>query len=450
MSTTLAPEDVAPEEKRRELDRVLKSQTFLRCDQLKRFLQYICEKDIAGKMDEVNEYSIGVEALRRPPDYSPTDDSSVRTRAHALRQKLQEYYRTEDPGSVLRIEVPKGAYSPHFHRHAPVRIPSPEPAVAVVAPATPTFQFVAKPKKIGSRWMIAMAFVCGVICTSFFARAIGRERSPDFDPVLRNAWGSMLSPGAPVEILIATPPAMLLHSYKEGQEPAGPMTLFPTPKEVAGWYQGLQMMDGGGKLYMHTTQDIFLFGDSLAAASAVQLITASGALAEVFPESNLRAFTLRDRNVVLIGSPNYSPLAARFLMNMPFSVHYDAVHREEVVSEGEPGVPGHRVFRPAHDAYGMLTKAYGLITVLPSGPRSDSATQTLIFSGITSAGPQAALEFFRSPEALRTLRDKLQAQGISKLPAAYQVVVRCGLDHNLALSWQYETHQVLKGLPLVN
>lgn len=48
----------------------------------------------------------------------------------------------------------------------------------------------------------------------------------------------------------------------------------------------------------------------------------------------------------------------------------------------------------------MLTKAYGLITVLPSQPGSEAGAQTVIFSGITSAGPQAALEFFRSPGGL--------------------------------------------------
>jgi len=35
-------------------------------------------------------------------------------------------------------------------------------------------------------------------------------------------------------------------------------------------------------------------------------------------------------------------------------------------------------------------------------------------------------------------------------PRAYQVVVRCGLDHNLALNWEYETHRIIKNSPLLN
>ncbi len=137
-------------------------------------------------------------------------------------------------------------------------------------------------------------------------------------------------------------------------------------------------------------------------------------------------------------------------MSMPFSVHYDSTTREEVVSEGPPGKGSKRIFRPAHDELGMLTKAYGLITVLPSQPAIESGTQIFIFSGITSAGPQAALEFFQSGEGLRILRAKLLKEGYERFPRAYQVVVRCGLDHNLALNWQYETHQIINQSALLN
>src|SRR5258706_100322 len=53
-------------------------------------------------------------ALHRPADYSPGEDSSVRSRAHALRRKLQEYYEAEAPDAELRIELPKGSYRPIF------------------------------------------------------------------------------------------------------------------------------------------------------------------------------------------------------------------------------------------------------------------------------------------------------------------------------------------------
>jgi hypothetical protein len=78
----------SPEEKHQALAVVLQSQTFARADQLKKFLRYICEMEEAGRAGEISEYLIGIHALGRPVDYSPADDSGVRGRAHALRQKL--------------------------------------------------------------------------------------------------------------------------------------------------------------------------------------------------------------------------------------------------------------------------------------------------------------------------------------------------------------------------
>lgn len=443
--TTLPSVEIGSDEKRRALERILKSQTFSRSDQLKRFLQYICEKDIAGKADEINEYSIAVEALHRPADYSPAGDSSVRTRAHALRQKLQEYYEIEDPDTEIRIDVPKGAYNPHFSVHAL------SDAVQVLASENaPALEAKRSSRPFWWPFLLGVLVASGFCGALFWGMRTGVAKRAAIDPILREAWGQMLEPGTPVEICIATPPAMLLHSYHDGELPPNRFDLLPAPQEVATWYSGLQMLDGGGKLYMHTTQDVFLFGDSLAATAAVRLLAHAGAAPLIFPESNLRAFALRGQNVVLIGSPNYSPVAARFLLNTPFSVHYDPIKREEVVSDGAPERGAKRIFRPSRDEVGMLTKAYGLITVLPSQPIGEGHAQTVIFSGITSAGPQGALEFFRSPEALRILKAKLRQEGYTHFPRAYQVVVRCGLDHNLALNWEYETHQVIKGTPLIN
>lgn len=441
---------ISSEEKWQAVQSVLSSQTFSRCDQLKRFLQYICEKDCEGNGALINEYSIATEALGRPSNYSPANDSSVRTRAHALRQKLQEYYDQEDPGAEIRIDVPRGAYSPVFSCHPSL----PAVPVSVVPLAASSDERSAPSASFGKREFLLGALAATLLTTALFSYTLYRRSASAGpvvpDPVVARAWGQMLNRGQQVDVCVANPPAMLLHSYKDGELPKLPLLLLqPATKEISSWYGGLQMMDGGGKLYMHTTQDVFLFGDSLAATSAVQLLSKVGALPHVEPEFNLQAYALRGRNVLLIGSPNYSPLAARFLMNAPFSVHYDPIARQEVVSDGPPEHGAKRVFRPTYDDFGRLTKAYGLLTVFPSQLGGEPGAQTVIFSGITSAGPQAALEFFRSPVGLHLLESKLQKEGFHGFPPAYQVIVRCGLDHNLALNWEYAAHQVLKPAALL-
>jgi hypothetical protein len=101
-------------DKRAALEEVLGSTTFLRASQVRNFLRYICEMELAGRGATLHEYLIGVEALGRPTAYSTEDDSSVRRRAYALRQKLDEVYAKELTSARVRIDVPKGSYVPRF------------------------------------------------------------------------------------------------------------------------------------------------------------------------------------------------------------------------------------------------------------------------------------------------------------------------------------------------
>ena len=101
-------------EKRAALEQVLQSATFNRANQVRNFLRYICEMELAGRGATLHEYLIAVEAMGRPAAYSTDSDSSVRRRAYALRQKLESVYATELSDARIRIEVPKGAYVPRF------------------------------------------------------------------------------------------------------------------------------------------------------------------------------------------------------------------------------------------------------------------------------------------------------------------------------------------------
>ena len=108
-------------EKRQALEQVLQSVTFLRASQVRNFLRYICEMELAGRGATLHEYLIGVEALGRPTAYSTDEDSSVRRRAYALRRKLDQVYAGELANAKIRIDVPKGSYVPMFSRNLPAR-----------------------------------------------------------------------------------------------------------------------------------------------------------------------------------------------------------------------------------------------------------------------------------------------------------------------------------------
>jgi hypothetical protein len=100
--------------KRAAMEEVLQSATFVRASQVRNFLRYICEMELAGRASALHEYLIAVEAMGLPSSYSTDDDSSVRRRAYALRQKLDRVYADELTDAKVRIEVPKGSYVPRF------------------------------------------------------------------------------------------------------------------------------------------------------------------------------------------------------------------------------------------------------------------------------------------------------------------------------------------------
>src|SRR6266567_2267178 len=112
-STDLPPP--CDEPVRGELERILASKGFVSATRLRRFLTYVVEQRLAGRIDGIKELVLGIEVFDRPSDFDPRTDTIVRVEAGKLRKRLQEYYDTEGATSVVRIEIPKGTYVPQFH-----------------------------------------------------------------------------------------------------------------------------------------------------------------------------------------------------------------------------------------------------------------------------------------------------------------------------------------------
>ena len=102
------------EAERAELDAILASEILGRTNNLVRLLSFVCDKYFDGAIDEIKEYSIAVQALGRPDDFDPQVDTIVRVTAHALRKRLEEYYRTSGAHHAVHISLPPGHYVPKF------------------------------------------------------------------------------------------------------------------------------------------------------------------------------------------------------------------------------------------------------------------------------------------------------------------------------------------------
>jgi len=407
------------DEKRSTLKAVLDSDTFARSDQLRRFLKYVGESAIEGRSREVTEYLIAVEALGRQADFSPADDSSVRSRAHELRQKLRKYYESEDRTGTLLIEIPKGSYIPKFVPRTLPATESPDPMGAT------------NPRRV---WVRILVWVAAAVSLVGAGLMIGQARGPRLNPVIADAWGPLALPGGNAMICIATPMHLVVRPYMSVIAEGLPK--YPAPAELYPLFKQHRPLPPDTELDMHPVDNSIQMGQLGAVLALTSVFQIRGATFQVLPERSAPVTVMRGRNVILIGDPQNSSAAAGFLEKTPFTIDYDPGVKDLVVRDRG----GNRSYFPKRGTDNRYSEAFGLVTVIPS-PGAKNNERTVILSGMTSVGSQAAAEFFASARDLEALRKRFQG---ASFPAAYQVVVRCKSNDTLLISEEYAAHAVIR------
>ncbi len=99
---------------REQLARISRSRVFSLSTRMQRFLRFVVETSLEGRVDSLKEYVIGTEVYDRKPPYEPSQDSIVRTEARRLRSKLKEYYETDGKMDPLIIGLQTRGYIPFF------------------------------------------------------------------------------------------------------------------------------------------------------------------------------------------------------------------------------------------------------------------------------------------------------------------------------------------------
>ncbi len=453
-------QSVSSEQKRAALEAALHSHTFARADQLKSFLKYVCEMEIAGRGHELTEYLIGIEALGRPANYSPGDDSAVRNRAFALRKKLQEFYEHEQPDAALHIELTKGSYCPHFVEAQLQPNTNGDGALVaqvsqqLVPVATAQAELLpAEVRQTGWKRSRLLAFSAGVVAMGLLAAAIyllsvARQASNaalhNLVPIMAEAWGPLLAPNAEVMLCVANPASFSVHPLiAPATATASPLPFNdpgarPMPAPLYDLYKTRYSASADATFSLTITTNATYWGDTLGALMALRALHTAGVTPQMFPEKVITIPTLRRRNVIFFGTPEYSPAVAHFLEKCPLRVNY----LDAIFSTGPNQTPAVR-YAMKRDQQNRLALVYGLITVLPSESSFSQQHRTVIFSGVNSAGTQAAAEFFSSPEHLLELKKQLKKDGHETFPAAYQVVVRAETDDSILLNFRYESYRIV-------
>jgi hypothetical protein len=421
---------IVAEEKRAALQAVLASETLSRSSQLRRFLSYVCETAIAGRVDDINEYAIGIEALGRQPGYSLAEDSAVRSRAYELRQRLEKYYVQENPGAPIRISIPKGSYVPVFTRAVP-----PEGAETAEAPAALT--------AIPWRYMALAEVALLVAAVGWIAWLLRGTPAPTQSGSrdVQEAWGPLARPGNDDALVcVATKMHLLVRPNLPRNSTDARFPAFP---ELYPLFRRHRPLPADEKLLMEPADSSVAFGEVSAIATVARTLSRFGKSYQILPERIAPLAALRDRNAVVIGIPMDSDVVTKLLSSTVYTIGYHpAVDELAILDRRQPNaVPEYaaRATKPER-----VNIVYGLVTVLPSEGQPDSLRRTVVFSGLGSVGTHGAADFFSSPEHIAQLRQRFRREGIKGFPPSYQVLVRCKLSDGLLLSTEC-VHTVVLG-----
>ena len=108
----------------------------------------------------------------RPQNFDPAVDPIVRIEAARLRDKLREYYDTEGQSDAVRIDLPKGSYTPRIEfRQAIPELPdvaAPSEAHIETPPPLPWW-------KRGARWQIAVPVLAVIVALGAAGAWLARD-----------------------------------------------------------------------------------------------------------------------------------------------------------------------------------------------------------------------------------------------------------------------------------
>jgi len=430
------------------LERILASRTFRDVEGQKSFVRYAVEETLRGRGDLLKEYSIGIEALKKKQSFDPRVDPVVRVQAGKLRSRLAKYYQTEGKNEPLRIEFPKGSYTPIFHQAAinessHAALPdmgalTPQGRTALFSPEESFKKFARRSHfQIVTVAALLMA-VCGWAFTALNLRSEKQANArilADWSPELQELWAPFVKSDRPLVVSVGAPlfvrmrsDAGVAYSFRDmsvkswndvqnSRTIAALRRLLGNPDPTPSYFVALGEVEAA-----------FILGKFLA--PRIQNLS--------FDRSSHFSWQqASDNNMILIGS---AAMLGELLKEMP--IEQQLVLENFGVRNLHPN-KGEETFLPERSySYGNDGEGYALITRTP-GPQGKSDLG--IFISNSSAGRLAAVQWFTDPALTRLLLSHLRKPS-GEIPRYYQVVLRVKYKDVIPISTSYVFHHEVRPL----
>ena len=164
------------DEVRAALDRVLGAESFRSARRSADLLRYVVNAALKTPGQPVKEYELGAEALGRGEKFDPRFDPIARVEASRVRSRLELHYAGEGAADPIRIEIPKGGYTPAFsHR--------PEAPAASTVSASPGRREIALWAALGAA-IVALVVAGAMLLSPAKPAAVASSGVKTFDAAL--------------------------------------------------------------------------------------------------------------------------------------------------------------------------------------------------------------------------------------------------------------------------
>jgi hypothetical protein len=396
------------------VQRLIESPHLVGSARLRDFLLHVTACAIRERPEDATEQQIGIRVFQRSPGFNSSEDSIVRSQARLLRLKLSAYFNAEGASEPLIIEIPKGHYLPVFSQSqrgnlaseiqaedstkqalAPVRVEEAkvEEAKVVLLSGPPPVL-----RAEGQRGWLALAGVglALLLCLSLAVAFRWQGKAAAAKP-LKQLWAPFLAGDPP---LVIYSNALFVGDAKSGMRYAPNDGSDGQPEELVDHYTGI-----GELISVHELTKMFDHQHAEFVLKRSPLVTWDEA---------------RSRNLIFIGSAaeNASLKLLPSTQDFTLTATADAAgivnHHPR---QGEPQV----YLRPEHP----LTKDYAIVALLP-GVQPDH--KMFVFSGLTTLGTQAAMEYALEPDTAAELMRQVSTQKqIHNFEALLEVSIRGGV-----------------------
>jgi hypothetical protein len=388
-----------------QIERILQSEVLRGSEAQRNLLRFLAEKSLSGEGDQLKEYSIGVDALGRPPTYDPQHDSSVRVQMGRLRQKLAEYYRTEGKEDPILVEVPKGRFKLTWQSR-------PQTVRDAMAAPPPANKFLLC--ALAATGLILLVVIGWSVHLSSQLLAERKETSvfrSEWTPELATLWAPFLNSERPLLVSLGAPLFVDFPDIGYFREKAvnRPEDVFKS-KNIEAMRQALKSAPVQPKYIYSLSGNAnvgFMLGSLLATRKTNVSLISGGELSWT---------QLTDNNVVFVGSQKFFdqslarlPVAPELIIERGVGIRNLHPNKGERATYADIDPPG--------NAEGV---AWVLIGHQP-GPNGTGEIRS--FQSRINAGLVAAIQMFTQPAAVRSVFKELRNSS-GELPRYYQILLK--------------------------